>query len=232
MESKKGFGKLLQQVIEGRGFYIVMALCAAVIGVSIWSLVRSPADYLDEAEFDETLTTVEYQPPEVVQPTPEATEELPAPETPPVAMEELAETVASTEPVWPVEGEVQRAYSITSLAYDATMSDWRTHDGLDIAAPYGTKVHAIRAGTVTEVYYDDAYGSTVVIDHGDGLVCTYAALEEIPTVVVGDTVSAGDVIGSVGDSAKCESAQETHLHLSAKLNGESISPLDILPQIG
>ena len=42
MESKKGFGKLLQQVIEGRGFYIVMALCAAVIGVSIWSLVREP----------------------------------------------------------------------------------------------------------------------------------------------------------------------------------------------
>lgn len=230
MESKKGFGKLLQQVIEGRGFYIVMALCAAVIGVSIWSLVRSPAEYLDETEFDESLTTVEYQPPEIAQPTPEP--ETPVPETPPIALEELAETAASTEPVWPVEGEVQRPYSITSLAYDATMSDWRTHDGLDIAAPFGTKVRAIRAGTVTEVYYDDAYGSTVVIDHGDGLVCSYAALEEIPTVVVGDTVAAGDVIGSVGDSAKCESAQETHLHLSATLNGESVSPLDCLPQIG
>ena len=49
MESKKGFGKLMEQIIEGRGFYIVMALCAAVIGVSVWSLVREPADYLDEA---------------------------------------------------------------------------------------------------------------------------------------------------------------------------------------
>ena len=57
-----------------------------------------------------------------------------------------------------------------------------------------------------------------------------ANLEQIPTVYEGDTVSAGDVIGSVGETAKCESAQDSHLHLSAKLNGESVNPVDYLPQ--
>lgn len=229
MESKKGFGKLLQQIIEGRGFYIVMALCAAVIGVSIWSLVREPADYLDEAEFEDTLSAVEVMPADTPEPTIfEEPEETPITEP----TEEAAETAASTEPVWPVEGSVQRDYSMDHLAYDATMADWRTHDGLDIEAPLGTKVLAIKPGKVQSVYFDDAYGSTVVIDHGNGLTCTYAALEEIPTVIVGDTVNAGDVIGSVGDTAKCETAQSAHLHLAAKVDGQSISPLDCLPKIG
>ena len=201
MESKKGFGKLMEQIIEGRGFYIVMALCAAVIGVSVWSLVREPADYLDEAEFDDTLSAVEVVPAATPEPTVfEEPEETPVTEP----TEEAAETAASTEPVWPVEGSVQRDYSIDSLA----------------------------AALGVGMRFDDAYGSTVVIDHGNGLVCTYAALEEIPTVIVGDTVNAGDVIGSVGDTAKCETAQSAHLHLSAALNGQSISPLDCLPKIG
>lgn len=47
---------------------------------------------------------------------------------------------------------------------------------------------------------------------------------------VGDQVSVGDTIGSVGDSAGCESAQESHLHLSVAASGQSVSPLDYLPQ--
>ena len=36
MDSKKSFGKKLEHFIEGRGFYIVLVLCAAIIGVSAW----------------------------------------------------------------------------------------------------------------------------------------------------------------------------------------------------
>ena len=39
MDSKKSFGKKLEHFIEGRGFYIVLVLCAAIIGVSAWSLL-------------------------------------------------------------------------------------------------------------------------------------------------------------------------------------------------
>ena len=226
MESKKSLGKQMEQILAGRGFYIVMILCAAIIGVSIWSLLQKPEVPIpDEPEFDEVLSEVspvEYEPEETIAPI--ETEDA-APEEEPIE-----ETVSEVKAVWPVEGEIQRGYCMDALQYDPTMSDWRTHDGLDLAAEIGTKVLAVQNGTVLRVYSDDLYGTTVVIDHGNGLVISYANLEQIPTVYEGDTVSAGDVIGSVGDTAKCESLQEGHLHLSAELNGESVSPMDYLPK--
>ena len=227
MESKKSFGKQVEQILVGRGFYIVMILCAAIIGVSIWSLFKTPAKPVpDESEFDEVLSEVapvEYEQPE--EPIPAADEEETASDE-----ESIMEAASDIEPVWPVEGEIQRDYSMDTLQYDQTMADWRTHDGVDLSADIGTKVTAALPGTVLRVFTDDLYGTTVVIDHGDGLVISYANLEQIPTVYEGDTVSAGDVIGSVGDSAKCESSQSAHLHLSAELNGESVSPLEYLPK--
>ena len=226
MESKKSLGKQMEQILAGRGFYIVMILCAAIIGVSIWSLLQKPEMPIpDEPEFDEVLSEVspvEYEPEETIAPI----------ETEDAAPEEVSieETVSEVKAVWPVEGEIQRDYSMDALQYDPTMSDWRTHDGVDLSAEIGTKVLAVQAGMVRRVYSDDLYGATVVIDHGNGLVISYANLEQIPTVYEGDTVSAGDVIGSVGDTAKCESLQEGHLHLSAELNGESVSPMDYLPK--
>ena len=226
MESKKSLGKQMEQILAGRGFYIVMILCAAIIGVSIWSLLQKPEMPIpDEPEFDEVLSEVspvEYEPEETIAPI--ETEDA-APEEEPIE-----ETVSEVKAVWPVEGEIQRDYCMDALQYDPTMSDWRTHDGVDLSAEIGTKVSAVRNGMVLRVYSDDLYGATVVIDHGNGLVISYANLEQIPTVYEGDTVSAGDVIGSVGDTAKCESLQEGHLHLSAELNGESVSPMDYLPK--
>lgn len=57
-----------------------------------------------------------------------------------------------------------RAYAMTALVYDETMADWRTHDGIDIAADYGAVVSAMASGTVTQVYHDDRYGTTVVTE--------------------------------------------------------------------
>lgn len=231
MDSKKSFGKKLEHFIEGRGFYIVLVLCAAIIGVSAWSLL-SGAETMDpdagqNASTVLSATTPQPDEPEVtpVPPTPVPTQ---VPEE--VPEDEKTPTAAAASFVWPVEGDVICPYSMTALLYDKTMSDWRTHDGVDIAAEFGKTVSAMTSGTVTKVYYDDLYGTTVVIDHGNGLQCVYSNLEEIPTVYVGDTVAAGDIIGSVGASAACESAQESHLHLSASRNGESVSPLEYLPQ--
>ena len=178
MESKKSFSKQMEQILAGRGFYIVMVLCAAIIGVSIWSLLQKPEmPAPDEQEFDEVLSDVspvEYEPEETI--TPNETEET-AP-----AEEPFEETVSEIKTVWPVEGEIQRDYSMDALQYDPTMSDWRTHDGLDLSAEIGTKVSAVRNGTVLRVFSDDLYGTTVVIDHGSGLVISYANLEQVPTV--------------------------------------------------
>ena len=129
--------------IEGKGFYIALVLCAAVIGVSAWSLLADTKTMDDERAHSavlEVVPTPVVPVPETPQPTPELS---PEPEIP---AEEAAETAAQDVYLWPVDGAVTRAYAMTALAYDETMADWRTHDGVDILAQQGEV--ARRAGGI------------------------------------------------------------------------------------
>jgi murein DD-endopeptidase MepM/ murein hydrolase activator NlpD len=244
MDSKdknNSFSARLERFIAGRGYYAVLTFCALVIAVSVWAMLREPAKRAQEASVSTVVAPVPADlPAQTPQPSSEPAEQTPAPTEAPVrfdeettvTLEDTAETEAQTAFVMPVNGTLQRAYSVEALAYDETMRDWRTHDGVDFAAEAGEKVCAITSGTVTGVSHDDRWGTCVTIDHGNGLVFTYAGLQEIPTVYEGDTVSPGDTIGAVGTTCKCETAQGAHLHLSAAVNGASVSPLDFLPAIG
>ena len=100
---------------------------------------------------------------------------------------------------WPVKGEVLRDFSAETLALDPTLEDWRTHMGVDIAASLGVEVLAIASGTVSAVYEDGLMGTTVVVDHGNGLVTTYSNLAGQPTVESGDTVETGTILGTVAE---------------------------------
>jgi len=137
--------------------------------------------------------------------------------------------VAAPMYIWPVQGELERYHQMDSLAYDVTMRDWRTHEGVDIAAALGSTVAASRSGSVQSIVEDDLYGTVVSIDHGDGSMSVYANLASVPTVNVGDWVESGQVIGSVGTTALCEIGQGTHLHFAMYVNGESVDPLSYLP---
>ena len=130
---------------------------------------------------------------------------------------------------WPINGEIENPFSADTLVFNRTMSDWRTHEGVDIAAPLGTQVMAAAAGRVEQISTDDLYGVTVVIDHMGGLRSVYANLAETPTVNVGDSVAAGEIIGAVGTTALCESAEVTHLHFAMTLDGTSVDPAEYLP---
>jgi murein DD-endopeptidase MepM/ murein hydrolase activator NlpD len=48
-------------------------------------------------------------------------------------------------------------------------------------------------------------------------------------VYVGDTVSVGEIIGSVGDTALCETNEVAHLHFAMSLDGAGVDPADYLP---
>ena len=240
-EDKKGFAARMERLANGKGYYAVMAVCALVIAVSVWSLLRQPETKEQAAEASVVVAPVPVDVPTPSPAEPEASEtgdaagDIPAEpsaEETTVYLEDAAETAAEQTFVAPVNGTLQRPYSITALAFDATMRDWRTHDGADFAAEAGEKVYAVTDGTVTDVFYDDFYGTTVTINHGNGLVFSYSGLQEIPTVYAGDTVSSGDTIGAVGQTCKCEIAQGPHLHLAATMNGESVSPTDYLPALG
>ena len=144
-----------------------------------------------------------------------------AEEEQPTAAETMAESFAM-----PLPGTVERGHSPDKLIYDRTMADFRTHDGIDIAAKLGDKVTAIADGTVEQVYEDERLGVTVVICHGGGLRSCYANLAGTPTVTPGDSVEQGQTIGAVGCTALFEQGDVPHLHLSMTQDGVSVNPRD------
>ena len=73
-------------------------------------------------------------------------------------------------------------------------------------------------------------GTTVTISHAGGYQTVYASLQEHPSVEIGDSVSAGQTIGAVGDTAAAEAAQGPHLHFSVTKDGDVVDPDDFLNQ--
>ena len=132
--------------------------------------------------------------------------------------------------VSPLQGEVVAAFSVDQLLYNETLDDWRTHDGVDIAATAGDAVLAASAGTVLSVSNDPMMGTTVVIGHSGGYETTYANLQTGPLVEEGESVSAGQAIGAVGTTAAAESAQGAHLHFAVTREGEAVDPQAFLDQ--
>ena len=237
---KKSFYHRFSDFIEGKGFYIVLALCLAAIGLSGWFLFSSLTGEQEEQPVGGTASiTVTPAPTPVatvtpvkptVTATPRPTATVPAVAATPSATVQPTPTPKSapTSLTWPVQGEVLTHYSVETLAYDVTIADWRTHAGVDIAAAAGTEVRAPASGVVVEVTEDVMLGTTVVIDHGGDLTTTCANLASVPTVEVVDEVTVGDIIGSVGNTAIAESALASHLHFSVEREGQSVDTMELL----
>ncbi len=130
----------------------------------------------------------------------------------------------------PVDGTVIKEHDLQNAVYSATMNDYRVHCGVDIETELGSEVVAVADGIIKEVGQDPFMGTTVTIDHGDGLISVYKNLSPdlASGIKVGKEISEGAVIGTVGESAIVEIADEPHLHLELTLNGESIDPTELL----
>jgi len=115
-----------------------------------------------------------------------------------------------------------------TLSYNQTTRDWRTHNGVDIAAEAGTQVVAAADGEVYTTYEDDTLGYTVVIRHEGGYTTRYSSLGEDVRVKAGDTVQMGQVIGTVGETALVETVLGPHLHFSVSCQDIPMDPADFL----
>lgn len=244
----------LGDFVLGKGFYIVLFLCVATIGISGYYLIRgigNDPEVTEPVTGNPTLVLPDSEangpdPAGTLTPDPDleqdvsGTEEVTQPdkqlETDPDAQSQTEED-ASPEPsgpvvyTWPVKGEILRDFSAETLSLDPTLGDWRTHGGVDIASTLGVEVLALCPGTVSEVYDDGLMGTTVVIDHDNGLSAAYCNLAGQPTVESGDVVETGTIIGTVGDTAIAESGMPAHLHLEVSLNGVLVDPTEYLPQL-
>ena len=103
----------------------------------------------------------------------------------------------------------------------------RTHNGLDIAGSniYGQPIVAARAGTVIDAGWNSGgYGNYVMINHGDGFITIYGHMSSVASYT-GQSVSAGQVIGYVGNTGR---STGPHLHFEVRLNGSVEDPLDFV----
>ena len=227
----------VKKALSGVGFYGTLAVCLAIVGVCGWLLLwegnetAAPTQVTPQVPVSQPVKMPEKPvqaqnetPVEALKPEQAAPAEAEAPE------QTDAAPVAAEAPrliVEPLQGEVLTAFSMEELVYNQALGDWRTHDGVDIAAGAGTTVLAACAGSVQSVTNDPLMGTTVVLEHDGGYRTTYANLQAKPSVEAGDTVSAGQIIGAVGSTAAAE-AGTPHLHFSVSREGKTVSPDEFL----
>ncbi|HUY19045.1 MAG TPA: M23 family metallopeptidase [Candidatus Binataceae bacterium] len=121
---------------------------------------------------------------------------------------------------WPiVDGVVSSGYGIRHGVM---------HDGVDIAAPVGTPVHAADAGVVAYVGHLRGYGNVVIIEHRNGFVTVYGH-DAVNQVQVGERVARGQVIGEVGTSGHTTGP---NLHFEVRHDNLAYNPLRFLPAPG
>ena len=124
----------------------------------------------------------------------------------------------------PVGGDILCQFSDNELVYCSTLKQWQTHTGIDYMATEGENVKCVYEGVVIDVSSDMLKGKVVKVDHGDGLVTVYGALDTV-MVKVGATVSQGTTLGTAGNSALAEVELGTHVHFETILDGVSINPI-------
>ena len=220
-----GFRKILKE----RGYYILLALCVLAVGISGYVFVSSAVRQNQASQETLSVPVTAQDPEKDTKPsdtkkptTANTTPTEPSASTSAPAEEQSESTVA------PVSGQVIGDYAMESLTYNATTQDWRVHNGVDLAAAEGENVVAARSGTVTAVYEDESYGYTVVIQHDDGYTTHSCNLAESVAVSAGQTVAAGDVIGTVGRTAILEVGAEPHLHFAVYCDGVPVDPAAFL----
>ena len=126
--------------------------------------------------------------------------------------------------LWPVPSSYSRLTSyfnekrtISALGYVN-----KIHYGIDIPAPRGTPIYAIKAGRILAAKYSAGYGYYVMIDHGDGITSLYAHCSKL-LVSEGAIVERGATIALVGTTGN---STGNHLHLEMRVNGTRKDPLD------
>ena len=113
----------------------------------------------------------------------------------------------------------------TTSRFHPILNKWRSHKGVDFAAPTGTKVKATADGVITLVDRQNSYGNVVMINHQGRYTTVYGHLSNFAKGLrKGQRVAQGDVIGYVGSTGL---ATGPHLHYEFKVNGQQKNPMRV-----
>jgi murein DD-endopeptidase MepM/ murein hydrolase activator NlpD len=137
------------------------------------------------------------------------------------AVERQQILASATPSIWPTAGWLTSSFG---GRVDPFTGGRDYHAGLDISADRGRPVRATADGTITEAGRSGNYGNMVLVSHRFGLSTRYGHLSYM-TVMRGQTVRRGDIIGYVGSTGRSTSP---HLHYEVLLNGQAVNPLRFL----
>lgn len=153
---------------------------------------------------------------ETVQPA--QVEETPAPEE---AEDQTEDPLGVGETVAPVMAPVSSGFGLREHPIEGGE---KFHNGLDLAANYGTDIKAFAAGVVDYIGESPAYGLYLQIQHANGVTSFYAHCSRL-CIQPGQQVAAGEKVAEVGDTGEVTGA---HLHFEVKVNGELVDPSDYI----
>jgi septal ring factor EnvC (AmiA/AmiB activator) len=122
---------------------------------------------------------------------------------------------------WPVDGDIIYRFGRFVNTTGSTLR-W---NGIGIAAPEGTSVRAVSAGTVVEVLPSfGTYGPTIIVNHGGTDYSVYGSMAKI-SVAKGQKITKGQIIGTVG---RADPELQAHLHFEIRPNQRAVDPLEWL----
>ncbi|MEG1547508.1 MAG: M23 family metallopeptidase [Clostridia bacterium] len=211
------------RLMREKGIYLVLIACLALVGVSAFFALmpqkqedKLPAKDVSQSE-DERLN-------QVIRPS-----ATPTSITTPTPIPDFTQAPAKPSPtpessVAPVQGEIIWRFAANELIYSATLDQWMTHRGADVAAKKGDEVYAAYAGNVESIFKDDALGVCVLLSHSGERKTLYGNLKEKPPIKEGQSIAARTVIGYIGDTAVSECAQKSHLHFELYVKGVAVDP--------
>ena len=129
----------------------------------------------------------------------------------------------------PVQGaSIIKDYVGASVIYNQTLGLYTGHKAIDFAAEEGTQVACVYDGVIESIEISKVNGTTVTVDHGNGLKSVYNSIEAIETLQEGTSVLKGDVIGTISTNNKTEYLDGAHLHFEVWENGVKIDPTKYL----
>lgn len=228
-----------------RGLYVIIGLCLLIIGGAAWFSVSSgdrvenqtsPKTNSEKGEYsapnqsytDNTDQSM-LEPPIIssdTTPTADSVSSEPYSSESETKEEETNNSTQATVFMMPVQGKIIKKYSDKELQFSSTYGDMRIHKGIDIESKIGTAISACSDGVIESIEVNTNLGAIVTIDHKNGITVKYAGIENLK-FDEGDTVKAGDIIGTVG-TVPAECMDKEHLHLEVFKNGESVEPMETL----
>lgn len=221
----KFYESKVAKFIAGKGFYVVLAVCMAVIGVAAYSAMEktTPQPFIEESGTEENNQI--YIPETFEDDSQEI--KLQGDNNQSESNDATDVTDETNPPIYimPIEGTILKHFSPDTLIYSATYNDMRIHTGVDISPTVANVVVSAFSGTVIDVDENTNFGTVITIDHGDGVMLSYCGLKNV-TVKNGDIVDSEEILGEIGTVLN-ESADKPHLHLELMINGEYADPLSL-----